>query len=118
MTKPKFTKGQRVLYLRPINPVFPNAPVFASLGNYKGVMHLNHRGGDGNVLPITGVILDDGFSKPDGSIDYNFRPDGWPTPMSQWPHGFAASEAHLSELEDPDQVIEGTVTDKSGNPLE
>jgi len=116
MANPKFKEGHRVLYRCPENPDFPSAPKFSSMGNAPYVMHLNARDEEGQIKPITGVILRVARPDSDGTINYDFRPDKWLLPMGSWPAGFQVPEWQLIELTDPELVLEGTITDRQGRP--
>jgi len=112
----KFTVGQRVLFTSPPH----NLDAWfhaASMGNGDVVMHLNARDENGKVKSITGEIAAI-IPQGDGSLMYDFYPDGWIVPASGWPRGFQAQESWLQALEDDTLVLPGTITDKTGHKKE
>jgi hypothetical protein len=113
----KFQVGQRVMYVSPPAPFkVPNWFHAASMGRH-GYMHLNAKDEGGQTKPITGTI---GKVLPqnDGTIMYDFFPDGWITPEAGWPRGFQCEEINLYAMKDETVVLPGVITDGVGRPLE
>lgn len=108
----RFKPEQRVKYISPQTPWFPERFHAADMGG-RLVMHLNARDEWGTTKPITGTILK-AITEPDGSHVYDFMPDGWILPESGWPRGFQAPEKDLYELDDPNEYLPGTITDRAG----
>lgn len=112
--KPKFQVDDRVLYRRPRNIFFGiiDVPVYADMGLKERVMHLNAKDRLGQTKPITGRIL--AVHPHKNGLDYSFQPDGWEGTVTR---GFVAPEDQFSKLNNPDEVLKGTITNRNGQPV-
>lgn len=109
-----YTIGQRVKYTSPLDSYAFHC---ASMGNQAAVMHLNARDEKGRIRPITGTVTSIPLPGIDGTIYYDFTPDGWILPPSGWPRGFQVGEKDISPAAD-DEYLPGTITDSLGKPLQ
>ena len=110
---PKFQPNDRVVYQDLEHPTVPNWSHTVTLENDR-VVHLNHRGPDGRILPFTATVNRLMYTDQEGREYYSIRPDGWPDGSNF--RGFEADAMLLRRLADPGQVTPCTITDNRGEP--